>query len=165
VDGDQVAAADELVQLDVVDVAALAELRGVQDDEDVVAVGAHLGHGVALDAGADGERVEVEHLRQNPGGLLVAGGDVHPHQPVVAGEQRRQVLDRMLLDAVVGHEANLHATPPPGSSDPLPQSGAAATAPAQQPSGAPTGLWWAQTRAASGLLGGDGVAPHQRSFV
>src|SRR5829696_8480566 len=55
VDGHDIAGADKLVELDVVDVAARAELGGVQDDEDVVAVGPDLGHGVALDAGADGE--------------------------------------------------------------------------------------------------------------
>ena len=60
--GDQVARADELVQLEVVDVAAGAELGGVQDDEDVVAVGADLGHGVALDTGLDREGVEPEGL-------------------------------------------------------------------------------------------------------
>jgi hypothetical protein len=74
VDGDHIAGANELVELDVVDVTALAELGGVQDDEDVVAVGADLGHGVALDAGPDREGVEAEHVRQDPGGLLVADG-------------------------------------------------------------------------------------------
>jgi hypothetical protein len=63
VDGDQVAGADELVQLDVVDVAAGAQLGGVQHDKEVVAVGADLGHGVALDAGLDGQGVEAEDLR------------------------------------------------------------------------------------------------------
>jgi hypothetical protein len=50
-DGDQVAGADELVQLDIVDVAALAQLGAVQHHEDVVTVGTHLGYGVTLDAG------------------------------------------------------------------------------------------------------------------
>jgi hypothetical protein len=53
VHGDQIAGADELVQLHVVDVAAGAELGGVQDDQEVVAGGPDLGHGVALDTGLD----------------------------------------------------------------------------------------------------------------
>jgi len=74
VDGDHIAGADELVQLDVVDVAARAQLWGMQDHEEVVTVGAHLGYGVALDAGLDGQRVETEDFRQHPGGRLIADG-------------------------------------------------------------------------------------------
>jgi hypothetical protein len=108
VDGDQVAGADELVQFDVVDVAALAELGCMQDHEQVVLVGAHLGHGVALDAGLDRERVEAEDLPQHLGGLFVADRDVDPDQPVVPGEQLLQLPDRMLLDSFIGHEMNVH---------------------------------------------------------
>jgi hypothetical protein len=108
VDGDYIAGADELVQLDVVDVAARAQFGGVQDDEGVVAVGPDLGHGVALDAGSDGEGVEAEDLPQHLGGLLVADWDVDPDQPVVPGEQLLQLPHRMLLDAVIGHEVNVH---------------------------------------------------------
>jgi hypothetical protein len=49
VNSHQVARPDELVQLDVVDVAGLAQFWGVQDDEDMVAVGVDLRHAVALD--------------------------------------------------------------------------------------------------------------------
>jgi len=108
VDGDQVPGADELVQLDVVDVAARAQLGGMEDDEDVVAVGPNLGHGVALDTRLDGQGMEPEGLGQQPGGRLVADGDVDPDQPVVAGQQPLQLPDRMLLDAVIGHKANVH---------------------------------------------------------
>jgi hypothetical protein len=31
-----------------------------------------------------------------------------PDQPVVAGEQLLQLSDRVLLDAVIGHKANVH---------------------------------------------------------
>jgi NifB/MoaA-like Fe-S oxidoreductase len=62
VDADHKARTDELVQLDVVDMATRSQLRSVLDDEDVVRVGAELGHGVALDAGPDGQGVEAEHL-------------------------------------------------------------------------------------------------------
>jgi hypothetical protein len=80
----------------------------VLDDEDVVRVGADLGHGVALDAGPDVQAVEAEHLRQHPSGLLVTDGDIDPDESVVATEQGRQLLDRMLLDAFIGHKANVH---------------------------------------------------------
>jgi hypothetical protein len=46
--------------------------------------------------------MEPEDLCQYPGGLLVAGGDVHPDQPVVALQQGRKLLDRVLFDAVIG---------------------------------------------------------------
>jgi hypothetical protein len=108
VDGDHRAGADELVQLDVVDVAARAQLGGMQDDEDVVAVGPDLGHGVALDAGTDRQGVEPEHLGQHLGGLLIADRDVDPDQPIVAGQQLLQLPYPMLLDAFIGHEANVH---------------------------------------------------------
>ena len=48
--GHDIAGADELVQFHVVDVAARAELGGVQDDEEVVPVGPDLGHRMLLDA-------------------------------------------------------------------------------------------------------------------
>jgi hypothetical protein len=55
VDSDHIARPDELGELDVVDMATRAEHGSVQHDEQVVMVGAHLGHGVALDAGPDGQ--------------------------------------------------------------------------------------------------------------
>jgi hypothetical protein len=151
VDGDHKASTDELVQLDVVDMATLAELRSVLDDEDVVMVGADLGHGIALDAGLDGQGVEAEHLRQHSGGLFVTDGDIDPDESVVASEQPLQLPHRMLLDAVIGHKANVH--PPATSWEPwfLRRSGAAVTAPTQQPGRARRGLSWDQTRAARGL--------------
>ena len=112
-DADHKARTDELVQLDVVDMATRAQLRSVLDDEDVVRVGADLGHGIALDAGPDVPGVEAEHLRQHPSGLLVADGDIDPDESVVESEQPLQLPDRMLLDAVIGHKTNVH---PPASS-------------------------------------------------
>jgi hypothetical protein len=55
-DGHQVMPADELVQLDVVHMPAPAQLRRVQHDEDVVAVGVQLRHPVALASALDGQR-------------------------------------------------------------------------------------------------------------
>ena len=132
-DDAQVAGADELVELDIVDVAALAQLGAVQHHEDVVTVGAHLGYGVTLDAGPAGQGVEAEHLRQDPGGRLVTDRDVDPDQPVIAGQQRRQVLDRMLLDAFIGHEVHVHPTCHLLGAVLHGPVYAAATAPAQQP--------------------------------
>lgn len=56
-----------------VELEAAAILLGVDDehaaraDHQVVEVGPDLGHGVTLDAGTDGERVEPEDLREYPG--------------------------------------------------------------------------------------------------
>jgi hypothetical protein len=108
VDGNHKAITDELVQFDVVDMATGAQLRSVLDDEDVVRVDAELGHGIALDAGPDGQGVEAEGLRQHPSGLLIAAGDIDPGESVVASEQPLQLPHRMLLDAVIGHKANVH---------------------------------------------------------
>jgi hypothetical protein len=71
VHGHQIVGADELVQLDVVDVAALPVLGGVQDNEQVIGVRVDLGHAVAFDAVAYGESVEAEHIGQNPDGVAV----------------------------------------------------------------------------------------------
>ena len=80
----------------------------MQDDEDVVAVGADLGHGVALDTRLDRQGVEAKHLPQHLSGLLVADRDVDPDQPVVAGQQLLQFSHPMLLDAFIGHEMHVH---------------------------------------------------------
>src|SRR4030095_15158193 len=116
VDADHKARTDELVQLDIVDMATRAELGGVLDDEDVVMVGADLGHGIALDAGPDVQGGEAGPLRPQPGALLVTDGDIDPDESVVASEQPLQLPHRMLLDAVIGHKANLH--PPATSCEP-----------------------------------------------
>jgi hypothetical protein len=91
----------------------------VQDDEDVVGVGADLGDGVALHARLDRESVEPEGLRQHLGGRLVAVGDVHPDQLVPAGQQP-QLLDRMLWDTFLRYEADAysdrHTSVHPGTS-------------------------------------------------
>lgn len=86
VHGDQVVRPDELIELDVVHVAAGAAFRGVQDDERVIGVGVHFGHAVALDAVPDCHRMEAEHVRQDVDGFTVAGGDVDPHQGVAFGQ-------------------------------------------------------------------------------
>jgi hypothetical protein len=82
VHGHQIVGADELVQLDVVDVAALPVLGGVQDNEQVIGVRVDLGHAVAFDAVAYGESVEAEHIGQNPDGVAVTARDVNPDHGV-----------------------------------------------------------------------------------
>jgi hypothetical protein len=52
--------------------------------------------------------VEAEHLPQHPGGPLITDGNIDPHESVVASEQPLQLSDRILLDAFIGHEANVH---------------------------------------------------------
>jgi hypothetical protein len=120
VDGDQVVRPDELVELEQVDVAARARLGRVEDHEHVVGVGVDLGDVVAFHAVADGERVEAEHLGQDPGGRLVAQRDVDPHDPVPAPEQPLELLDGTLLDAAVGYQANVHPAHPFADQSPGP---------------------------------------------
>ena len=62
VDGDQVVGSDELVELEEMDMAALAALGGVEHHEQVVGVGVGLGHLVAFQAVPDGEGMEAKHL-------------------------------------------------------------------------------------------------------
>ena len=60
----QVAAPDELIELDEMDMTRLAGLRRVEDDEQVIRVGMDLGEMAALEDVAEGQRVEPETLRQ-----------------------------------------------------------------------------------------------------
>jgi hypothetical protein len=85
--GDEVVGSDELVKLQEMDMAALAALGGVEHDEQVVGIGVDLGHLVVLQAAPDGKWMEAKHLRQCLGGLLIAFGDIDPHQPVLTLEQ------------------------------------------------------------------------------
>ena len=47
-----------------------------------------------------GERMEAEDPRQHADGLLVAGGDVYPDESILALEQRLELLDGTLLNAL-----------------------------------------------------------------
>ena len=112
VHGDQVVAADELVQLDVVDVTTLAELRCVQHGEHVVGVDVDLGHVVALDAIVHRDPVEAEHRRQHLDGDLVARRDVDPDDGVLTVQQPRQLHDVMPLDAGIADHQHIHLRQP-----------------------------------------------------
>ena len=116
VHGDQVVPPDELVELDVVHVAALPSLGGVQHDQHVVSVAVHLRHAIALDAVPDRKGMEGEHLRQHARAVVVAVRDVNPDQPGFTPEQRRQFLRRAVFNALLGHQANIHRLTPPARS-------------------------------------------------
>jgi hypothetical protein len=75
----------------------------------MVGVGVHLWDVVALHAVTDGQGVEAEYSRQHAGGLLVADGDVHPDESVIATEQGVELFDRALLNARSGHQAKVHS--------------------------------------------------------
>jgi hypothetical protein len=79
----------------------------------MVGVGVDLGHLVALHAVPHRQPVEAEHLGEHPDALLVAGGDVHPHESLLQGDQHVQFLDGSLLDAAVGDQPDVHDSPPP----------------------------------------------------
>jgi hypothetical protein len=108
------------------DASAPAALGGMQDDEDMVRVGVDLGNLVALHAVAHGQRMEAEHLGEHPDALLVAGGDVDPHEPLLQGDEQLELLDGLRLDAAVGDHPDVHDPPPPCPDAPVVSSGYAA---------------------------------------
>jgi hypothetical protein len=69
--GDEVARPDELVELTVADLTVRIALRSVENDEEVVVVGVDLRHVAGLAAIADGERMELEYLGEDPFGRPV----------------------------------------------------------------------------------------------
>ena len=83
VHGDHPVGADELVELQVVDVPVRSHLRPVQDDEDVPGVRVHLGHGVAACAVLGGAGMDAEALREHGRRLGVPLRHVDPQDAVV----------------------------------------------------------------------------------
>ena len=108
VDSHQVVPADDLVELNVVHVAALPALRSVQHDQHVVAVAVDLRHAIALDAVPHRQGMKAEHLQQRARAVFVATGDVDPDEPGVTPEQCCQLVRGPVLDALIGDQANLH---------------------------------------------------------
>src|SRR6266508_672461 len=102
--GHQVPRADELVELEKVDLSGLTALRGVQDQEGVVGIHPGLGDLVALAAVTHGHRVEPEDLLQYLGRWVVALRDIEPDEAVFAFQQRRQVVDLAPLGQPRGHQ-------------------------------------------------------------
>ena len=111
VDRHQVVPADDLIELDVVHVAALAALRSMQHDQHVVAVAVHLRHAIALDAVPHREGMKAEHVEERARAAFVATGDVDPDESGVTPEQCWQFVRGPVLDALIGHQANLHVSP------------------------------------------------------
>ena len=107
-DRDQVVRADELVKLDIMHMAALADLRCVQNREHVVGVDVNLGHVIALDAVPHRDRVKAEHPRQHIHRLLVTDRDVHPDNGVPTFEQLRELLNLMSLDTCIADKQDIH---------------------------------------------------------
>ena len=85
--GDEVVPPYQLVELEVVHVAPLPELGGVQHDQHVVAVAVHLRHTIALDAVPNRKGMEPEDLGQHARAVIVTARDVNPDQPGFTPEQ------------------------------------------------------------------------------
>jgi hypothetical protein len=111
VDRHQVVPADDLIELEVVHVAALAALRSVQHDQHVVAVAVHLRHAIALHAVPHRQGMKAEHVQERARAAFVATGDVDPDESGVTPEQCGQFVRGPVLDALIGHQANLHLSP------------------------------------------------------
>jgi hypothetical protein len=111
-DGDQKVFADELVQFEIVHMAAGADLGCVHDDEQVVRIDMHSGNVVAVLAFADRYRMEVELARQQRLGIVAPFGKVEPKEPVGALPQVRQLGQIMVAHAFGVDPAQLHGEPP-----------------------------------------------------
>jgi len=88
---DEIALADELVEFDIVHMAAGAGLRRVQHQEQMVVVTMDLGHLIPIRRIPNRERMEPEDRPQRLLGLLVPHRYVDPDQPVGAGQQGGQL--------------------------------------------------------------------------
>ena len=119
----------------------------------MVAIGPDLGTALHSTHAWTARRWEAEHLPQDPGGLLVTNGDVHPDQPIVAGQQLLQLSDRMLDDSFIGHEVHVHPTRHlPGAVSPAPSLAPPRPRRRTSPSEYPARMVAAFEGAASGLL-------------
>ena len=107
VDGHQVPLADELVQLEQVDVSRVAQQGRVEDDEQLAGVGVHHRDMGPFQAFLDGQRVEAEAIPQQLGRNSIAVRDVHPHEAVRPIEQLGKVGARVVFHALRGDVANL----------------------------------------------------------
>ena len=112
--GDEIALADELVEFDVVHVAAGAGLRRVQHQEQMVVVAMNLGHLIAIGRIPNREWMKPERRAQRLLGLLVPHRYVNPDQPVGSGQQRGQLTDIPQLDSPSKNETDVHVGIPPG---------------------------------------------------
>jgi len=86
VHGDQEPLADDLVQLEQVNVPCRPLQRGVHGDVVLVAVAVHGRHVVAAAALVDDQRVAAQRAEEALD-LVVPGGHVDPHEAVAAPEQ------------------------------------------------------------------------------
>ena len=107
-DRNEVIRADELVELDVVHVAGLAQVRRVEDHKDVVAINVNLGHVIAFDAVLDCQRMEAEEIGQHLSGPNVAYRDVDPGDRVFTIEEFLELVDRTLFNSALRKQVDIH---------------------------------------------------------
>ena len=106
--GDEVARADELVELDQVGVAHLLNEWAVQDEEHVIAVVVNHRHVVAIAAVVQRHLVEAEVLPEDGRGIVTPLRDVQPEVAVLTLAELREILDRMVLDRGRRDEPQIH---------------------------------------------------------
>ena len=107
VDGHQVPLADELVQLEQVDVFRVAQQWGVEDDEQLACVGVHHRDMGTFHTLLDGQGVETEAIPQQIGRDWIALRDVHPHETVRPIEQLGKLGAGVVFHSLWGDVANL----------------------------------------------------------
>ena len=86
VEGDEVVAAEEEIELGGVELVGTFEIDGVGDDEEVVLVVLDLGEGAGGDAVLDGERVKLEDGFEDEFGFFLGGVvEVDPEEQALVG--------------------------------------------------------------------------------
>src|SRR5688572_10836788 len=111
-DRDQEIFPNELVQFEVVHVAACADLRCVHDDEYMVWVHMDSRNMVAVPAFADRHRMELELVSEQCLGVIVPLRNVQPEESVAAVPQVRQLSQVAVAHALGFNPAQLHGGSP-----------------------------------------------------
>ncbi len=104
--GHQKVAPDEEVELHEMDVPGFTDFGGMQDDEQVVGVGMHLGEMAAVQHILDRQAVEAELLDETASHLLVARWEVDPHESARLVEQTRDLAPGPLFGSIRGDPAH-----------------------------------------------------------
>ena len=99
--------ADELVQLEQVDVFRVAEQGRVEDDKQLAGVSVHHREMGTFHAFLDGQGMEAEAIPQQIGSNSITLRDVHPHETVRPIEQLGKVGGRVVFHSLRGDVANL----------------------------------------------------------
>ncbi|HEV8566126.1 MAG TPA: hypothetical protein VGQ92_03395 [Actinoplanes sp.] len=108
VHGDEIFVADYLIQFDVMDMSGGTAFRSMHDQQLLMRVDPYPWHPISLHAVADGERMALQHIGQQPHGLVAALRNVHPDEHVVLLQQRLDFGHIVRLDLVARKRQHPH---------------------------------------------------------